>query len=50
MTFVSVVIPAFDAAATLSATLESVVRQTHRDIEVLVVDDFRVHQLHLRRC
>ena len=36
---VSVVIPAFQAERTLGATLRSVLDQTHRDIEVLVVDD-----------
>ena len=36
---VSVVIPAFEAESTLGATLRSVLDQTHRDIEVLVVDD-----------
>lgn len=36
---VSVVIPAFNAAATLDATLRSVRSQTHRNLEILVVDD-----------
>lgn len=36
---VSVVIPAFNAASRLPDTLESVLRQSHRDIEVLLVDD-----------
>lgn len=36
---VSVVIPAHNAAGTLLATVESVLRQTHSDLEVLVVDD-----------
>jgi len=36
---VSVVIPAYNAEATLPETLESALRQTCRDIEVLVIDD-----------
>jgi hypothetical protein len=36
---VTVVIPAFNAAATLAATLRSVSRQTHADLEILVIDD-----------
>jgi glycosyltransferase involved in cell wall biosynthesis len=36
---VSVVIPAYNAAGTLPRTLASVCAQTHRAIEVLVVDD-----------
>lgn len=36
---VSVVIPAYNAAATLPATLNSVFRQTFTDYEVVVVDD-----------
>ena len=36
---VSVVIPAFDAEATLGSTIASVLDQTHRDLEVIVVDD-----------
>lgn len=36
---VSVVIPAYNAAATLAATLESVFAQTFEDFEVIVVDD-----------
>ncbi len=36
---VSVIIPAYNAEATLSATLSSVVAQTHRRLEVLIVDD-----------
>ena len=36
---VSVIVPAFDAATTLRETLESVRAQTHRGLEILVVDD-----------
>ncbi len=36
---VSVIIPACNAAAFLRGTLESVLSQTYRDLEVLVVDD-----------
>jgi hypothetical protein len=36
---VTVVIPAFNAAATLDATLHSVRAQSHRELEILVVDD-----------
>ena len=36
---ISVVVPAYDAAATLGATLASILDQTHPDLEVLVVDD-----------
>lgn len=36
---VSVIIPAFNAARFITETLESVLSQTYRDIEVLVVDD-----------
>ena len=39
MSKVSVIIPAFQAALTLPAALRSVLNQTHREIEVLVVDD-----------
>ncbi len=37
--FVSVIIPAYNAARTLDATLASALGQTHRDLEVIVVDD-----------
>ncbi|HSE75680.1 MAG TPA: glycosyltransferase family A protein [Dongiaceae bacterium] len=36
---VSVVVPAFNAAETISETLQSISRQTYRDLEVVVVDD-----------
>ena len=38
-TLVSVVVPAWNAESTLAATLRSVAAQTHRDIEILIVDD-----------
>jgi Glycosyl transferase family 2 len=36
---VSVIVPAWNAAATLDATLRSAARQTHRNLEILIVDD-----------
>ncbi|WP_119301607.1 glycosyltransferase family 2 protein [Dongia deserti] len=36
---VSVVVPAFNAAKTISGTLHSISQQTHRTLEVVVVDD-----------
>ena len=39
MTLISVVIPTYNAEATLPPTLRSALAQSHRDIEVLVVDD-----------
>jgi glycosyltransferase involved in cell wall biosynthesis/peptidoglycan/xylan/chitin deacetylase (PgdA/CDA1 family) len=39
MPSVSVIIPAFNAAATLSATLESILQQTLADWEAIIVDD-----------
>jgi len=38
-TLVSVVVPAYNAAATLDETLHSVRAQTHRALEIIVVDD-----------
>lgn len=38
-TLVTVIIPAFNAAQTIASTLSSVFAQTHRALEVLVVDD-----------
>jgi glycosyltransferase involved in cell wall biosynthesis len=38
-TLVSVVIPAHNAAATLDATLHSARAQSHRELEIIVVDD-----------
>src|SRR3954468_22992204 len=36
---VSVIIPVFNAAATVAETIESVLRQTFDDYEIIVVDD-----------
>lgn len=36
---VSVVIPCFNAAATVGASIESALAQTWRDVEIIVVDD-----------
>lgn len=36
---ISIVIPAYNAESTLGACLESLILQTYRDIEILVVDD-----------
>lgn len=36
---ISVIIPAYNAMATISETLASVRAQTHRDLEILVIDD-----------
>ena len=36
---VSVIVPAFDAAADIRQTLNSVLAQTYQEIEVIVVDD-----------
>lgn len=36
---VSVIVPAFNAAAFIERTLDSVLSQTHRHLEILVVDD-----------
>jgi glycosyltransferase involved in cell wall biosynthesis len=39
MPLVSVVIPAFNAATTIDATIESVLNQTYKNIEIIVVND-----------
>jgi teichuronic acid biosynthesis glycosyltransferase TuaG len=39
MAKVSVVMPAYNAAATLQASMDSVFAQTHADVELLVIDD-----------
>jgi len=39
MTQVSVVIPAYNAMATLDRTIDSVRAQTHKDLEIIIVDD-----------
>lgn len=36
---VTVIIPAFNAADTISATLRSACRQSHRNLEIMVIDD-----------
>ena len=37
--FVSVVIPAYNAQTTIEETVRSVIKQTHRSLEILIVDD-----------
>ena len=39
MTLVSVIVPMFNAAATIGQTLRSALAQTHADLEIIVVDD-----------
>ena len=39
MTLVTAIIPAFNAQATIGATLASVRAQTHAELEIIVVDD-----------
>jgi glycosyltransferase involved in cell wall biosynthesis len=39
MTLVSVIVPAYNAADTLAQTLHSARAQTHRDLEIILVDD-----------
>lgn len=39
MLLVSVVVPAYNAERTIGATLESALHQTHRETEIIVVDD-----------
>jgi glycosyltransferase involved in cell wall biosynthesis len=38
-TKVSIVIPAYNASRTIAETIESAIAQTHRNLEILVVDD-----------
>ena len=46
---VTVIVPAFDAAATLATALRGLAGQTHADLEVLVVDDARRRHRRYRR-
>lgn len=39
MTLISVIVPVRNGAATLAATLRSASQQTHREIEIIVIDD-----------
>src|SRR5436190_11375249 len=39
MTLVSVVIPTFDRSSAVTSAIDSVLGQSHRDLEVIVVDD-----------
>ncbi len=39
MTLISVIVPAYNAESTLAETLSSVVSQSHRECEILVIDD-----------
>lgn len=39
MTFATVVVPAYNATATLGETLSALSAQTHRDFEIVVIDD-----------
>ncbi|HVN64122.1 MAG TPA: glycosyltransferase family A protein [Candidatus Binataceae bacterium] len=39
MARVSIIIPAYNAEATIAATIESALKQSHRDLEVVCVDD-----------
>lgn len=39
MTLVTVIVPVHNGAATLAATLRSALAQTHRELEIIVVDD-----------
>lgn len=39
MPLLSVLIPAYKAESTIKAAIDSVLRQTHADFEVVVIDD-----------
>ncbi len=41
---ISVIMPAFNAAQTIAASIESVLNQTHSDLELIVIDDCSTDQ------